>query len=211
VDAGARVTALELDRHVLPVLTEVVGGAVEIVQGDALTVDLDELMPASEAPWHVVSNLPYNVATPIVARVLDECPQVADLLVMVQREVGERLAARARTKQYGGISVKVAYYGSASVVGLVSPGVFVPPPKVGSALVRIVRHARPPVDVPEPSALFALVKAGFGQRRKMLRRALQPALGDRTAAVLETAGVEATRRAEELDLDAWAAIARAAA
>lgn len=214
VEAGARVTALELDRHLLPALAEVVAEAptpVRVVPGDALTVDLDALLIPNPAGWKVVSNLPYNVATPIVVRLLEDAPTVHSLLVMVQREVGERLAAGPGGKEYGAVSVKVAYYGRSRVVGLVPPTVFLPPPKVESALVRIDRHVAPPVAVPSAPALFTLVKAGFGQRRKMLRRALQPALGVRTAGVLVAAGVDPEARAESLDLEAWAAIARAAA
>ncbi len=130
---------------------------------------------------------------------------------MVQREVGERLAAAAGGRDYGAISVKVAYYGRAKVVGSVPRTVFIPAPNVDSVLIRIDRHAAPPVDVPSPGALFALVRAGFAQRRKMLRRSLQPQLADRTIAVLDAAGIDPQSRAEALDLDAWAALARAAA
>jgi 16S rRNA (adenine1518-N6/adenine1519-N6)-dimethyltransferase len=212
-DAGASLTALELDRHVLPALAEVIADYphVRVVQGDALTEDLDALLPDQAGGWKLVANLPYNVATPIIARFLDDAPMVRSLLFMVQREVGERLAASSGGRDYGAISVKVAYYGRAQLVGLVPPTVFMPKPLVESALVRIVRHAAPPVDVPSPAALFGLVRAGFGQRRKMLRRALQTQLGDRTLAVLEAAGVDPKARAEALDLDAWAAITRAAA
>ena len=213
-DVGARVTALELDRHVLPALGEVVADSVEpvrIVHGDALTVDLDALLTPSGMGWKAVSNLPYNVATPIVVRLLEDAPAIRSLLVMVQREVGERLAAGPGGKEYGAVSVKVAYYGRARVVGLVPATVFLPPPKVESALVRIDRHGAPPVAVPSSDALFALVRAGFGQRRKMLRRALLPRLGDRTVPVLEAAGIDPRSRAETLGVDAWAAIARAAA
>ena len=212
-DAGASVTALELDRHVLPALAEVVADlpAVDVVQGDALTEDLGALLPEQPDGWKLVANLPYNMATPIVARFLEDAPMVRSLLFMVQREVGERLVASSGGRDYGAISVKVAYYGRAKLVGKVAPTVFLPPPKVESALVRIVRHDAPPVDVPSPAALFGLVRAGFGQRRKMLRRALQTQLGDRTLAVLEAAGVDPQARAEALDLDAWAAITRAAA
>lgn len=213
VEADARVTALELDRHVLPLLAEVLAGTggaerVRVVQGDALTVDLAGLL--GDEPATCVSNLPYNVATPIVMRILDEVPQVGRLLVMVQREVGERMAAGVGGREYGAVSVKIAYHGVARLVGTVAPSVFLPPPRVESALVRIDRHAAPPVDVPSRAALLALVQAGFAQRRKMLRRALVPHLGDRTLAVLEAAGVDPAARAETLDLAAWAALARAA-
>ena len=162
------------------------------MQGDALTVDLDALLAGADA-WKLVANLPYNVATPLVARVLEEAPTVFSVLVMVQREVGERLAAPPGDKDYGAISVKVAYFGRAKVVGSVPRTVFMPEPNVDSALVRIDRHPAPTVDVPSPDALFALVRTGFAQRRKMLRRALQPALGARATEVLEDAGVDPQR------------------
>ncbi|MGZ4689295.1 MAG: 16S rRNA (adenine(1518)-N(6)/adenine(1519)-N(6))-dimethyltransferase RsmA [Acidimicrobiia bacterium] len=212
-EVGASVTALELDRHLLSALEEVVGSLpdVRVVQGDALAADLGALLPERPGGWKLVANLPYNLATPMVARVLEEAPTVSSLLVMVQREVGERLAASAGGREYGAISVKVAYYGNAKVVGAVPRTVFLPPPNVDSALVRVDRHASPPVVVPSPEALFALVRTGFAQRRKMLRRALQPQLGARTIDVLEHAGVDPRSRAESLDLEAWAAVARAAA
>ena len=211
LDAGARVTALELDRHLLPALQSVLAGRADVVveQGDAQVFDYAQHL--GEGPWLCISNLPYNVATPVVMRLLDEAPQVTRMLVMIQREVGERLAARPGTRTYGAASVKVSYYAEAEVVGLVPPTVFVPRPKVESALVRIDRRPEPPVDVPSREALFALVRAGFATRRKMLRRALRPVLGARTDDVLTAAGVAPTARAEALDLDQWAAVAREAA
>ena len=214
LEAGAVVTALELDEHVIPALEETVGtDAVRIVRGDALRVDVAELLSADGArddgrPWCMVSNLPYNVATPIVMRLLESVPEIRSLLVMVQREVGERMAAGPGTKAYGAVSVKIAYYGHARVVGTVSPSVFIPAPKVDSALVRIVRHAEPPVAVPSEDRLFALVRAGFGQRRKMLRGALRAELGDDVEHVLESANIDGRVRAETLTLEQWAALAR---
>ena len=157
----------------------------------------------------MVSNLPYNVATPLVVRVLETAPMGERLLVMVQREVGERLAAAPGTDAYGAVSVKVAYFAHAEVAGLVPPTVFMPKPAVDSALVRLVRRERPPVDVPDVERLFALVRAGFATRRKMLRRALTTELGARTTPVLEAAGIDPSARAETLGLEEWAAIARA--
>jgi 16S rRNA (adenine1518-N6/adenine1519-N6)-dimethyltransferase len=209
-DAGARVHALELDRHVIPALERVVADReVTVEHGDAGTYDYAARLGAG--PWVCVSNLPYNVATPVVMRLLEEAPQVQRLLVMVQREVGERLAAPPGTRTYGAVSVKVAYFAHAQVVGTVPSTVFVPRPKVESALVRLDRLPHPPVDVPSSEDLFALVRAGFATRRKMLRRALRPVLGARTDAVLAGAGVEPTARAESLGLDAWAVLAREAA
>lgn len=211
---GAHVVALELDRHLLPLLHEVLdrsalGGRVEVVHGDGLTADFRAL--TGGRAWSCVSNLPYNVATPLVVRLLEEFPEMSRALVMVQREVGERLVAGPGTKAYGAVSVKVAYYAEARIVGTVAATVFVPPPKVASALVRIDRRAEPPVAVPSAEALFALVRAGFAQRRKTLRRALEPALGERTEAVLASAGVDGRARAEALGLAEWARLCREAA
>jgi 16S rRNA (adenine1518-N6/adenine1519-N6)-dimethyltransferase len=209
-EAGAQVTAVELDRHVLAALTSVVAELpVTIEHGDARSYDYAGRL--GDGPWACVSNLPYNVATPVVMRILDEAPAVTRLLVMVQREVGERLAASAGTRAYGAVSVKVAYHARAKVVGLVPPTVFVPRPNVESALVRIDRRPEPSVDVPSSDALFELVRAGFATRRKMLRRSLQPVLGARTEQVLEAAGIAPTDRAESLDLESWAALTRVAA
>jgi 16S rRNA (adenine1518-N6/adenine1519-N6)-dimethyltransferase len=209
-DAGAsEIVALELDRHLVPVLHEVLDGrGIRVEQGDALTIDWHELL-GSAPGWSMVSNLPYNIATPLVVRVLETAPMVDQLLVMVQREVGERLAATAGTEAYGAVSVKVAYYAHAELAGMVPPTVFLPKPAVDSALVRLVRRAHPPVAVPDVERLFALVRSGFATRRKMLRRALTSELGSRTIAVLEAAGIDPSARAETLDLESWAAIARA--
>jgi 16S rRNA (adenine1518-N6/adenine1519-N6)-dimethyltransferase len=209
-EAGASVVALEVDPALAAIVVEQTADAdVRVEVGDALTTDFAALLEGTE--WRCVSNLPYNVAAPVVVRVLEEAPAVERMLVMVQREVGERLAAAPASDAASAVSVVVAYYGAAEVVGLVPPTVFVPQPKVESALVRIVRHAEPPVSVPAAADLFALVHAGFGQRRKMLRRALRSRLGDRTDAVLADAGIPGETRAERLTLDDWGALTRAAA
>ena len=216
VTPAGEVLALELDRHLLPVLREVVDGLtqVRIAQGDALTVDytvlLEDGLLGDARPWSMVSNLPYNVATPLMARLLEEVPRLETLSVMVQKEVAERLAAPPGTPACGAISVKVAYHAAARTLGVVPPTVFVPRPKVDSAVVRFERRLAPPVDVPSPESLFALARAGFSQRRKTLRQALRPRLGDRVEEVLAAAGIAAMRRAETLTLDEWAALARAA-
>jgi 16S rRNA (adenine1518-N6/adenine1519-N6)-dimethyltransferase len=205
---GVRVVALERDRHLLPVLDEVLhdAGDVQVVSGDAMTIDFHDLLDGGT--WQAVSNLPYNIATPLVMRMLSDAPMVETMLVMVQREVGERLAAHVGDGAYGAVSVKVAYYGSARVVGIVPPTVFAPRPKVESALVRIVRHPEPPVSVPSVAALFSLVQSGFGQRRKMLRGALRSMLGDGASDVLRAAGIDPEARAESLALEQWAELAR---
>jgi 16S rRNA (adenine1518-N6/adenine1519-N6)-dimethyltransferase len=216
VAPGGEVLALELDRHLLPLLAEVVSDLPNVrpVQGDALTVDYERLLgdgPGAPAgSWVMVSNLPYNIATPLMAKLLEEVPQLGVLSVMVQKEVAERLAAPPGTPACGAISVKVAYHATAAVVGVVPPTVFMPRPKVDSAVVRFERRPVPPVDVPSPEALFALARAGFGQRRKTLRQALRPVLGPSAAEVLTAAGIPPMTRAEALTLDQWAALTRAA-
>jgi 16S rRNA (adenine1518-N6/adenine1519-N6)-dimethyltransferase len=208
-ETGARVLAVELDRHLLPVLRSVVEPAgVEVAEGDAMTLDLPALLAErAPGPWSLVANLPYNVATPLVMRVLVEVPAVQRLLVMVQREVGERLAAKAGDEAYGSVSARVAYFAQAAVVGRVPASVFIPRPRVESVLVRLDRLAAPAVDpalVPY-ERLAAVIRAGFGQRRKMLRRSLA---GVVEPEAFERAGIRPDARAEELDIQAWGRLAR---
>lgn len=213
VEAGAEVTAVEVDRYVLPVLrSQVEPFGVTVVEADARTLDFTDLL-GDQAGWSLVANLPYNVAVPLVMRVLEEAPQVASLLVMVQREVGERLAARARAEAYGAVSVKVGYWARASLVGKVPSSVFIPRPRVESVLVRMDRRDDQPVPTgdgmvgpgnPEYERLFSVVKGGFAHRRKMLRRSLEHLV---VPAAFEAAGIAPTARAEELDLEEWERLA----
>ena len=142
-----------------------------------------------------------------MADLLDGVPAIRRMLVMVQREVGERLAARPGDEAYGAVSVKVAYWATAKVVGRVPPTVFHPVPKVESALVRIDRRAEPAVGDVDPAWLFRLVRAGFGQRRKMLRRSLAALV---PAEAFAAAGIRPEARAEELSVDDWGRLAREA-
>ncbi len=153
-----------------------------------------------------MANLPYNVATPLVLELLEHVPAIGRMLVMVQREVGERLAAGVGDEAYGAVSVKVAYRASASVIGRVPPTVFVPRPKVESALVLLERRAAPAVEADE-GLLFTLVRAGFSQRRKMLRRSLAGLVAEEAFAA---AGIRPEARAEELDVEAWGRLATCA-
>jgi 16S rRNA (adenine1518-N6/adenine1519-N6)-dimethyltransferase len=221
-ESGARVVAVELDRRLSELLrAEVEPLGVEVVVGDALELDLAGLLEAAAPPgdggggegdapapgaWSLVANLPYNVAVRLVVRVLEEVPAVGNLLVMVQREVGERLAASPGSAAYGAVSVKVAYHATAQVVGRVPPTVFVPRPRVESVLVRMVRRAQVAVD-PElvgPERLFAVVRAGFAHRRKMLRRSLAGVVPDDAFA---RAGVDERWRAEQLSVEQWGRLA----
>ena len=193
-ETGADVTAIEIDHHLVPLLRETVEPVgVRVIEADAMTFDWQALLGQDHVT--LVANLPYNIATPLVADLLDGVPQIERMLVMVQREVGERLAAGVGDEHYGAVSVKVSYWAEAKVVGRVPPTVFIPQPKVDSALVSIVRRAELPADID-----FALVRAGFGQRRKMLRRSLSGLVDD---AAFACAGVRPEARAEELDVAAW--------
>ena len=204
-ETGAQVVAVEVDRYVLPVLlAQVEPHGVRVVEGDALALDWSAVLAGGDE-WVLVANLPYNVATPLVLDLLDGVPAIARMLVMVQLEAGERLAADVGDPAYGIPSVKVRYWATARVVGKVPPSVFVPRPKVDSALVEIVRRDHPATDA-DPERLFALVRAGFGQRRKMLRRSLA---GLVEPVAFERAGVRPEARAEELSVEDWGRLASA--
>ncbi len=214
-ETGAHITAVEVDRGLVPLLrAQVEPHGVRVVEADALTLDWRELLGSSastpsEPSWAMVANLPYNVAVPVVLRALDEAPNVVSMFVMVQREVGERLAAEPGDKAYGAVSVKVAYHATARVVGRVPASVFVPRPAVESALIRIER--RPVVavdpDVVPAARFFELVRAGFGQRRKMLRQSLA---GIVPPDAFTAAGVDPEARAENLGVQEWGRLAACA-
>ena len=200
--SGASVVAVELDRHLLPVLAETVEPlGVRVVHADARTVDWTDVL-AGSATWSLVANLPYNVATTIVLDLLDRVPVITEMLVMVQREVGERLAAPVGGSAWGIPSVKLSLWATAEVVARVPATVFVPQPKVESVLVRIVRRDRPAVDV-DPEALMGLVRIAFGQRRKMLRRSLAAVV---TPEQFAEAGIDPAERPERLTVAQWGAL-----
>ena len=171
---------------------------------DALHANYHEILAGREAV--VVANLPYNVATPLVLTLLETQPLIRRMLVMVQKEVGERFAAQAGDDAYGAASLRLQYYADAKVLGRVAPSVFLPKPNVDSALVSIVRRERVRVDPAQVSeaALFEVIRTSFGQRRKMLRRSLAAWA---TEGVFERADVASTRRPEELTLEEFARLA----
>jgi 16S rRNA (adenine1518-N6/adenine1519-N6)-dimethyltransferase len=214
-ETGGTVVAIEVDRGIVPVLRDQMTAFpnVEVHEADAMQLDWVAFIASinstrgrdAHAPVTVVANLPYNIATPLVADLLDDVPEVRSMLVMVQAEVGERFCAEPGTDAYGAVSVKVAYWAHAEIVGSVPPTVFLPRPKVDSALVRITRHARPAVDDVAPEQLFTLVRAGFAKRRKMLRSALA---GVVSAEHFAASGIDPTLRAEQLSLDDWAKLCR---
>ncbi len=207
-ETGARVVALETDRHLIPVLRSVAEPAgAEVVEGDAMTVDLAALLAdRGGGEWSLVANLPYNVATPLVMRTLVEVDAVTRLLVMVQREVGERMSATVGTPGYGSVSVRIAYFARTGLVGHVPASVFVPRPRVESVLVRLDRLPSPAVD-PELVSyerFEAVVRTGFAHRRKMLRRSLA---GTVSPEAFVRAGVRPDARVEELTVVEWGRLA----
>jgi 16S rRNA (adenine1518-N6/adenine1519-N6)-dimethyltransferase len=211
-ETGASVVAVERDRWLVPVLNKVLderapNAAVEVVEADAMQLDWAGLLGPAPG-WVLVANLPYNVATPLVADLLDYVPVVTRMLVMVQDEVARRLVAGPGSPAYGAVSVKVAYWAEAALVGTVPSSVFVPRPKVGSALVSVRRRPAPAVDphLVAPDALFRLVRAGFAQRRKMLRRSLA---GLVPAAAYAAAGIDDEARPEHLSVTEWGRLAAA--
>jgi 16S rRNA (adenine1518-N6/adenine1519-N6)-dimethyltransferase len=203
------VLALEVDRALVPALEEVTGDLsnVGVVREDAVRVRWKRLL--GERRWSMASNLPYNIAVPITLDLLQQAGGVDPMLIMVQREVGERLIALPGEEAFGAVSLRVAYRADAKLLRRVRPSVFWPEPQVESVLVRIERRP-PPVDTPE-KALFRLVDAGFAQRRKTMLNALVRLGHDRkqATAALEQAELEPQVRAEELALEDFARLAEA--
>jgi 16S rRNA (adenine1518-N6/adenine1519-N6)-dimethyltransferase len=207
-EAGAEVVALEADRALLPALEESVGGLdrVRVIHADAM--DFEWIAELHGDDWTLVANLPYNVATPLVLETLRRASQIRRMLVMVQREVGERLVAGPGEDAYGGPSLRVSHRAEASLVRRVPPSVFWPRPKVESVVVRLMRRDRPAVDVPE-DRLWRVVDAGFAERRKTMRNAVRR-LGvdaDRAGDLLRAAEIDPSARAETLSLRDFARLA----
>ena len=209
---GAQVTSVELDKRLLPVLAETVGcyENVRIVQGDILKTDIPALM--GDGPFKVAANLPYYITTPIIMNLLERKLPLERLVVMVQKEVAERMTAPPGGREYGAISVAMQYYTEPQTAFLVKAGSFLPPPKVDSAVLVCRRRMEPPVDVPDEKTFFRIVAAAFSVRRKMLTNSLKHMgglSGDDVRAWLAAAGIDGTRRAETLSLEEFAALARA--
>jgi 16S rRNA (adenine1518-N6/adenine1519-N6)-dimethyltransferase len=205
-----RVIAVERDQRAIAALTEIAAhypGRLDVVEADALAFDPRPLLGGGRA--RIVANLPYNIATALLVSwlTLEPWPPWYDRLVlMFQREVAERIAARHGTDGYGRLSVLAGWRGQARILFDVAASAFVPPPKVTSSLVELVPRATPlPCDA---KALQRLTQAAFGQRRKMLRQSLK-SLGVEPQALLAAAGIEPTARAEEIPIEGFVALARA--
>lgn len=206
-DTGADIIAVEIDHGLIRVLGEVVADLsnVTVIQGDAMSLDWNALIPENRTAT-MVANLPYNIATPLIADLLDTTPRMERFIVMVQKEVAQRLAAPPGTSEYGAVSVKVAYWATARLLGDVPPSVFIPRPKVTSSVIEIIRRPEPVGDQGvSADDLFAVVRKAFGQRRKMLRRSLSDMT---TPDLFHRAQVSAEARPEELGVDQWIRLAR---
>jgi 16S rRNA (adenine1518-N6/adenine1519-N6)-dimethyltransferase len=211
LEGAARVVAIEVDPRAIAALRELqeaAGGRLELVEGDAMEIDLAGLGPP---PRRIVANLPYNVSTALLVRWLHRAEQVAEMVLMFQKEVADRLAAQPRSKDYGRLSVLAQHICAVQRLFDVAPSAFVPPPKVTSSVVRLT--PRPIGDrLADLTMLERVTAAAFGQRRKMLRRSLAAAFAD-PAVVLSGLGLSPTARAEELtvaDFVGLATVLRAA-
>ena len=214
LDAGARVVAVELDERLAAELPATVAdrrpdlaASLVVLTADALRVERAALLAAHGAPpTRLVANLPYNVAVPVLLELLERLPELEEVLVMVQTEVAERLAAPPGSRTYGVPSVKAAWYGHVEVAGAIARTVFWPAPNVDSSLVRLRRRPAPDADREQ---VFAVVDAAFAQRRKTLRAALAGWAGAPAAAeaALVAAGVDPQLRGERLALADFVAVA----
>jgi 16S rRNA (adenine1518-N6/adenine1519-N6)-dimethyltransferase len=205
---GAReLIAIERDTRCLGALAEIAAaypGKLTVIEGDALGVDCARL---GSAPRRIVANLPYNIATPLIIKWLQQGAAFASLTVMVQKEVADRLIARPRTKDYGRLSVLAQFLSKPRRLFDLPPRAFVPPPKVTSTVIELLPLTEPAF----PARLADLeraTQAAFGQRRKMLRQSLR-SLGGDTEALMAAAEITPTARAEELTVAQFAALARA--
>ncbi len=210
-----KVVSVELDRRLLPVLAETVGECsnVEIVQGDAMKLDLAELIrrTAPGLPLAVCANLPYYITSPLLMRLLESRLPARSITVLVQKEAAERLCARPGTRACGAVTLAVEYYARAERLFAVSRGSFLPPPKVDSTVMRLWVREEPPCLVEDEAAMFRLIRAAFGQRRKTIVTALVGGGYPKEAAraALTAAGISPSARAEELPLERFAALADA--
>lgn len=218
-EAG-KVMSFEIDQRLLPVLEDTLSpyDNVKIVHSDVLKADVKSLIDSELAGFKdimVVANLPYYVTTPILMKLLTENLPLRGFVVMMQKEVADRISAKPGTKAYGSLSIAVQYYCTAEVAMIVPKTVFMPQPNVDSAVLKLIRHEEPPVTVIDEEFFFSVTRAAFAQRRKTLLNNLQSQLPNGKAKkedilrALKQAGVEPSRRGETLSIAEFGALADA--
>ena len=209
-ETGAQVKSVEIDQSLLPVLAKTLEGYtnVEIIPGDVLKVDLGEI--TQHEPFTVAANLPYYITTPIIFALLEQQLPLKRLVVMVQKEVAERMTAGPGTKDYGPLSLALQYYSEPRLALSVPARDFMPAPKVDSMVVVCEKREQPPVDA-DPKLFFQVVRAAFSQRRKMLSNCLK-SLGlssDQVKTLMERAGIDGKRRGESLSMEEFGKLTKA--
>ncbi len=198
-------TAIEFDRDLITPLMEASEsiGRLTIIHKDVLAVDFAKLA-GDEGKLRLVGNLPYNLSSPILFHVLEHAEAVSDMVFMLQKEVVDRMAAGPGSKVYGRLSVMLQAYCAVTPLFTVPPGAFRPPPKVDSAVVRMVPRAPGQIGIQDPRRFADIVRAAFGQRRKTLRNALSTVCD---GALIEAAGLRPDARAEQIDVDGFIRLA----
>ena len=212
--ASAReVAAIEIDDALIPILEDTLSGYdnVAVIHDDVLKVDLTRLAEEKNGgrPVKVVANLPYYITTPIIMGLFENHVPLDSITIMVQKEVADRMKTGPGSKDYGALSLAVQYYARPELVANVPPNCFMPRPRVGSAVIRLTRHEKPPVEVQDEKLMFGIIRASFNQRRKTLVNGLgnAPELHlpkEKTAAVLEEMDLSPSVRGEALDLAGFA-------
>ncbi|MFM1655439.1 16S rRNA (adenine(1518)-N(6)/adenine(1519)-N(6))-dimethyltransferase RsmA [Brevibacillus sp. B_LB10_24] len=215
--AAGRVLAIELDQRLLPILAQTLSPYenVEVIHGDVLQLDLKRLIAerlGGSGAISVVANLPYYVTSPILMKLLEEKLPLESIVVMIQKEVADRIAAKPGTKDYGSLSVAAQFYAVPEVEMIVPASVFIPKPNVDSAVLSLRIRKQPPVEVNDERLFFKVVRASFGQRRKTLLNNMITSLFGKerkllAAEVLNAVGIDPGRRGETLAIEEFAAIA----
>ncbi len=207
LETGAPLIAIEIDKRLATQLPATVsshnpGADLDVINADALKINE---LPRN--PTVLVANLPYNVSVPVLLNLLEKFPTLREGVVMVQAEVADRLAAKPGNKDYGVPSLKCAWWADLELAGNISRNIFWPIPNVDSKLVYFKRHA-PLGDDSERRKVFSLIDSAFSQRRKMIRSAMSPVLGERAESLIQSAGIDPTLRGEALDITAYCLIAK---
>ena len=214
---AGKVIAVEIDKNLIPILTEDTLAAydnVKVINSDVLKLDLKKLAEEENGgrPIKVVANLPYYITTPIIMGLFEAGVPLASITVMVQKEVADRMQAGPGSKDYGALSLAVQYYAEPYIAANVPPNCFMPRPNVGSAVIRLTLHGNPPVEVADEKLLFKLIRASFAQRRKTLINGLTNSpelsfLKEEVTKALEECGYSLTIRGEALTLQEFAKLA----